>query len=397
MRSTPVRRLRLMGICFLGALALATVTNRVADPYGIWRAQAIDDAYRRLHDDRLSRPYRLLRERPVTVLLGNSRVAWGMPVAGAASDGVFNAALPGARLDDIEALADAATQQPQVKRLVWAIDLALVESSLKASPPEEVEALRDRLQGSRSLMITEALLSEAALADSWRVMQRLADSFLGRADLALPRTVAWSPERLRADLTSLVHGGAPTRDESALGRELVEWGSWYRRYRFDEGSWMRALTLAATARSRGVEVVIVLLPMREYELEAIRQTGRWELYQQWKRRLLEVGPYWDFSGYGAVARMDELYPDLVHIHPAMGHVILRRLLDEDCRACGETAQRILATGVWVDEPSIDAHLRRQDAMRVAREQEPSRYAEVVARYLDDDPSRRTSEAQFAGP
>ena len=378
MRSSPARRLLLMSVSVLGLLAAVAGTNRVGDPYGIWRTQLIDDVYRRCHDDRLSRAYRLLRERPRAILLGNSRVAWGMPIQGSASDGVFNAAFPSLRLDELEAVAGAAIRQPRVTRLVWAIDFTLFDSEAVAAPPERIDALRARLQGNGLQLVTEALLSLDALDESRRVIFRALGAPLGLTDPATPRAIAWSPAVLRAALARASGAGMSGFDRQTIRSEIVKGFALYQRYRFADRSLERVRDAVRAARAGGIDVSLVALPQSEYELEIIRQAGLWDLYLRWERRLLEIGPYWDFSGYTDPARMDDLFMDPVHFRPPMGHVILRHLLGEDCSECGDTAQVILATGVWVDDTSIDRHLAEQDARRMARTRESSAYAEAVA-------------------
>src|SRR4029453_1997886 len=98
------------------------------------------------------------------------------------------------------------------------------------------------------------------------------------------------------------------------------------------------------------------------ELELIRRRGVWDAFEQWKRDLLaDAGPYWDFSGFNAVAQDESLFADLMHLQPAAGHVILRQLLGRGCERCGPGAERIRAAGVWVDAASIETHLAESRA------------------------------------
>ncbi len=379
-----MRRLLLMATWLLGILAAASAVNRVGDPYGAWQAQLIDGIYRKRQDDRISRPYRLLRERPMTVLLGNSRMAWGIPIDGPATDGVFNAALPGCRFDELDAITSTAIQQPQVKRLIWALDFLTFDELLATSPHDVVEAVRARLRGDPWQLITEALLSLNALEESVRIIGRVVRTAPVPADSALPRSSAWSPDRIREEFAHPSAAGLPAWRAELARQQAAAPVGWYGGYRFDETSLQRVRDLVGAARSRGIDVVIVVLPATECELEIIRQTGRWDLYLSWERRLAEIGAYWDFSGYNELAREDSLFNDLLHLKPAPGHAILRRLLGEDCGACGDTAQRLVDAGVWVDEASIDEHIAAQDALRNAWTREPSPYAKIVAEAIDQD-------------
>ena len=54
-------------------------------------------------------------------------------------------------------------------------------------------------------------------------------------------------------------------------------------------------------------------PFSEYELELIRQGGQWETFQNFKRQLASVAPFWDFSGYNEIARTILFTPTYVAI------------------------------------------------------------------------------------
>jgi hypothetical protein len=75
-----------------------------------------------------------------------------------------------------------------------------------------------------------------------------------------------------------------------------------------------------------VELIAFVAPATEYELEMIRQNGRWTEFQRWKRFLADNLPYTDFSGYNGIARSDRMFIDAWHMEPTVGAVIMRRLL-----------------------------------------------------------------------
>ena len=151
----------------------------------------------------------------------------------------------------------------------------------------------------------------------------------------------------------------------------------YQRYRLSA----RQLTLFRDAVARikhgGVDVALFVPPLREYELELTRQTGHWDTFQQWKRQLLAAAPYWDFSVYDALACADRFSSDAVHFSPAVGNTILRLVLGEGCARRGEEAQRIVQAAAWVDARTVDRHLAAQDAERIARTREATRYSRAV--------------------
>jgi hypothetical protein len=121
--------------------------------------------------------------------------------------------------------------------------------------------------------------------------------------------------------------------------------------------------------------------MSDCELEAIDQLGAWDEFQNWKRRLLEVNPYWDFSGYGKLDVTPDLFIDVPHFKPVVGQIILRRVLGMGCAGCGERAQTIWGAGVWVDPTTVGAYLARQEAARAATRSVNTGCAKIVERML----------------
>src|SRR5262249_17242882 len=109
--------------------------------------------------------------------------------------------------------------------------------------------------------------------------------------------------------------------------------------------------------------------------------GEWDSFQQWKRALLSVGPYRDYSGYGKLDLFPELFTDVPHFKPVVGQVILRRALGLDCTGCGEKAQIIWNAGTWVDATTVDAYLAQQEAARAAIRPRNTRCTKVVQQML----------------
>jgi hypothetical protein len=136
----------------------------------------------------------------------------------------------------------------------------------------------------------------------------------------------------------------------------------------------------AGLRASGVEVAAFVPPLSRCELEVIDRTGSWDAFQGWKR-LLDAGPYWDFSGFGKLDTMDALFLDVAHFWPAVGHVMLRQFLGEGCGQCGAMADAVPRAGVWVEARSIDAHLARQETARRAARSAGDRCTRVVEEML----------------
>jgi hypothetical protein len=356
------RRLRLMITALAAFLAAVATINFGVNPYGAWPVAIIDRVFLNITPpaERIATPYRVRHERPETLLAGTSRVLEGMKIEQGAYDGALNAALAGATIDETAGVLRLAMENPDLRRVVWAVDFPTFSVQYAGFRDDQT---RQRLAGSSLILLRETLLSLEALTASSRLLLR---ALGGQARLPWSRRVPvpWPEETIRSALRQLPRNDLRGR-ERELDAHLRSWLDVYRAYQWSDRQMHLYAELVAQLRSRGVDVIAFLPPLSAYELETIRQSGQWEVFRRWKRELARVGPYWDFSGYNAIAARDELFTGHVicHFHPAVGHTVLRSLLGRGCEGCGELAQAILGAGVFVDATTVETHLRQQDSAR----------------------------------
>jgi hypothetical protein len=369
------RRLRLMLLTLVGLLVIVALTNWLIDPYGVWRISLIDRVYLRAEpSERIMIPYRVRIEQPATVLVGSSRVLWGVPTEQGYRDGMLNASLSGASLDELAAVIRVALRNPRLKRLVWGVDFLAFDAAWIGHDA----LLRRRLEPNVGLLITDTLLSAAALTASRQLLVR---AVAGRERSARTQSVRlpWPQDVITRAFDDPSQASLSKEDDSNVKQQLAGFVGNYRAYRLSTDDLVLFRDTVARATAAGIDVILFIGPMSAYELEAIRQGGHWDGFQHWKRQLLATRPYWDFSGY--TAYNDRLFRDALHYKAAVGHLILRHLLGADTSSCGRTARQIIDSGVWVDATTIDQHLARQDAARIAYTQRGSRSQELVAQVL----------------
>jgi hypothetical protein len=391
-----MRRLGLMLLCLGAVLAAVAVINWVVNPYGAWRSTAIDPVYRfgettrNEADERVRTAYRIRAEQPVSLLVGSSRVVVGMYIDRGARDGFFNASMSGASLAEIAAILRLATANPRLERVIGGVDFYAFDARFVGFRHPEARA---RLEGDEQQMmamrIKETLLSLRALNDSWKVIRR---ARRGHRPGPFAAPVPWPEETIRAGLAEPGRPGLAQADDASLKAQLVNWVANYSQYRPAESLGDLFRRAVGGVRAAGVEVVLFVPPLSRCELEVIDRTGSWGAFRAWKRRLLDAGPYWDFSGFGKLDTMDSLFLDVTHFWPAVGHVMLRQFLGQDCGRCGAVADMVRGAGVWVDAASIDAYFAQQDTARQVARSSSHRCARVVEEMLRE----RESAARTRG-
>ncbi|HXZ86950.1 MAG TPA: hypothetical protein VEF07_00170 [Candidatus Binataceae bacterium] len=223
--------------------------------------------------------------------------------------------------------------------------------------------------------IEDTLLSFDALHDSYEELVR---ALHGRSRLPPARTaqVPWPMALICRDLDAPVN-----RDLALTAPPLIVTQLSYNRYAnfdFSEAFYRLFLDSIARAGVRGVEVIIVLPPMSQYELESLRLSGEWPAFMNFKRRLAAIQPFWDFSGYNPVARSDQLFSDVIHTRAGVGQLILRVALGKDTSPCGERARAVIESGVRVDRSNIEDVIASQQRMEQLAARDGSRYSRAAA-------------------
>jgi hypothetical protein len=287
--------------------------------------------------------------------------------------GVMNAALTAATIDQLSRIVSVALESPQLRRIVWGVDFF----SLNTGWDKRDSNFDARMSGSVRAKVEDTLLSSSVLGDGYDYARRAM-----RGERRLPATMTaglpWPMALICEQFGATKNHGlqvTPTAEiEDQLAHDLPD----YAAYRQSPEFMRRLRETVEAARARGVQVVMFVPPMSEYELELIRQSGQWEKFQEFKRELAQVGPYWDFSGYNAMARTDEFFMHVMHFKIAVGQLMLRMILEAGAQPCNEAAQIVMGSAVRVDIGNIATEVARQDMLREDAARTESRYSRLAA-------------------
>jgi hypothetical protein len=325
------RRLRLMLIGFLVAIATVFAFNYLVNPWGAWRFHLVSARYRRVtnRDERTVTPYLLHTSSPETLLLGSSRVVYGMKIEQGVKDGFQNAALSGSRMPEIAKEVDLALRNPHLKRVIWGVEFYTFDAYADSCAPDTCA----RLDGDLRLELTDNLLSSDTFVASYRMVLR---AMMGKISRAATMPIPWPGPFICG---MFAHPEPPTLAGMDAARRFREVGNLPEYRRFDYSARMRQSFVDILGRLRGahVEVIAFVPPVTQFELEMIRQTGRWPDFQAWKGFVAQHIPYTDFSGYNGIARSDRMFIDAWHMEPAVGATIMRQLLDDAPPDCPDAA------------------------------------------------------------
>ncbi len=358
------RRLCLMLAAFAALLAGAALLGLLVNPFGEWPTGLVDRRYRSgatsscMVDqrERVTMPYRVRSDQPRVLLLGSSRVQCGMAIPFDAGDGFLNAGLRGATVPEHVDLLGVAVDNPNLQRVLIGLDFfafsAAYPDYLDHDMPARIHhpfasAIPDLLGELR-----RGLLTVDSVVESVRTLGRLAR---GMPKLASRHESPWQEQEIQSAMA--VSEGLQRFDEARIRAGLASIAGMYLGYRASTEHVNGLRTAVETLRARGVEVTPVVLAMSACELAMLRRLGLWSAFEAWKRTLPAiVGGYWDFSVSPTAMHQAQVFTDTVHLRPAAGQAILRRVMGLDCAGCGEAASGLAIDGVWVDADTIDAHL-----------------------------------------
>jgi len=271
-------RLALAGV--LLSLGLAAAFNYLVNPYGAWRIELLNPLYRNILEERVAIPYMIRIAQPQTMLIGDSRVRWGMGIEQGERYGVMNAAMLGATLNEMAQVIKVALgkpnapNNPRLKRIVWELDFFGFDERLD----EERDAqTRSRLNSPWSGIFQDTLLNLGALDASQGVCGRL----LGGLDELPPESVAaipWGQELIRHEFANSPKG-LILEDKASTKREVETFMPPYEHFRLSQSRIGLFSESIATARRAGVEAICGPTSTRSKQVTRIssRASPRWLL------------------------------------------------------------------------------------------------------------------------
>ncbi len=384
------RRLVLMLAMAAVLIVCGALANYLLNPYGVWSTTLVDPVFRKPKDEHVALPYAIRRADLSTLLVGTSRVVFGMRIDSLAANGFVNAGIRAASLRESCAIVTSALANPHLKRIVWELDFFQFNRRWDPANPE----FDRRMSGGLGPLVGDALLSRAALDNGIADLKRM---LRGRARLPdTARTeVPWPPEVICHEYAAQLGRGLVRTPAPAIVRQISVNMPNYQNYRFSESFWELFRTTVGSAERRGVEVILFVPPMSEYELEVIRRAGNWDEFDRWKRRLVTVGPVSDFSGYNRLARADDYYNDVMHHKTPIGESLLRILLRMPAPACYGIGEDLRAGAIHLNGRDIDQSIVAQDRMMREASMEDSRYGQLAELALKDQRARIHARQQAA--
>jgi len=354
----PKQRIFLMLTLSALVMGAGALFNYLVNPYGAWGTAVVDPVFRKVENERLAVPYMLPQGQFDTILVGTSRVEEGMHIDQIERGGMMNAAIRAGTIHQLTEIIEAALRNPKLKRIIWGADFVVFDDRW-----DHIDAdFEARMNGSVPQRIEDTLLNTTAINDGFQELQR---AYGGVKKLKPTRTaeVPWPMPLLCDEFIATGRGGIPGTGKAELTLQIAQQYGHFAGYRFSNRLFDRFRQTVEDARRRGVEVILFIPPMSGYEVEMVRQAGLWDVFMEWKRKLVTVGPFYDFSGYNDLAHTDNCFIDVMHFKAATGQAALRLVLGANYDPCNLLADVVSHSVEHVDASNIDKVLAEQTVKR----------------------------------
>ncbi|WP_317932091.1 hypothetical protein [Halioxenophilus sp. WMMB6] len=307
-------------------LASIGILNIAVDPYYLFASPNIRgiNKYKPAFFFQLgmTKPYQFVRSNASAVIIGSSRAGSGFnPSYGVLSNqGVYNLAVPGARIRQIDQSLRSAVASGGVKRAIICLDLFGFNSHGDL-PPIFADALQNRFTQNQHPLLDGKFLHQAVMdySGSLFAYKAIYDSVdtLHRQPLFEQNKNSYF--QLHDDGHWSIHFAEDRNVLQAFRNAENSYlnGNWFPQsdhtFSFETYSGLNPFDVFAKmldfAYSNNVEVTLVLMPVHARMLETMDQAGLWPYLEEWKKRLVMINtrqaqlattePYalWDFLAY----------------------------------------------------------------------------------------------------
>lgn len=360
-RKSPGKKYRRFNLAFLAAAFIPTLSvglfNVVIDPYDVFNTPNFFGVNHSKPDkdnnDRLFKALDIVRIKPVTLVIGSSRTKQGIDPNHPAlknQQPAYNLALNGPNFyEQLRYLEHAIANQKDLKEVILGVDFFMFNETLKNQPS----------------------FSEQRLEKQYLTLQDIINSTFSWDVLAA------SQENIVASMNETDkkdgygdNGFMPNRK---VKPEEMQWRFdsgiqlYYRlhsSYEFSEQYLADFKKFVELCKQRGINLKVFISPAHATDLEAIRVTGRWETFEQWKREIVKIVPIWDFSGYNSItseainSKMKN-YVDNSHYTKPIGDLVLNRILSYRKESVPQDF------GILVTPKNIESHTAKIRADREA--------------------------------
>ncbi|WP_107667513.1 hypothetical protein [Cyanothece sp. BG0011] len=341
---------------FFGTLLLGitgiSLGNFLIDPYDIFRHNnPVDLKLRKpekIEQDRLYKTIDVINIKPEIILIGSSRVKQGLNPNHPALPkemNPYNLGIDGSNTYEIlRYLEHTYVNQPNLKTVIMGLDHYMFNDYYKLQD-SFVEKRLSKTHIIPTDLINTLFSQDAIIASKNTITENLTETENQKALTYGDNGFFPYPYHDPND------GNAPWRFRNTI----QQYFGFHPQYKLSEARLNDFKKIVEFCRQHNINLIVFISPAHATQWETLRVTDRWDTYEQWKRKMVEVTPVWDFSGYNSITTepiqpVMSNYVDNSHYTPKIGDFVLNRILSH------EVDQVPQDFGVLMTPENIDKHL-----------------------------------------
>jgi hypothetical protein len=355
-KANLVKKTSQFNYLLLGTIALSSLGisfgNYLIDPYDIFRYHKFVDVKlikpEKLSYDRLFKTIDIINIKPEIIILGSSRAKQGLDPnhKGFPDDTtIYNLGIDGSNTYEIlRYLQHSYVNQPNLKKVILGIDHYMFNDFYELQ-----DSFSEKRLGKTHITGTDllnALFSQDALISSKNtIIENLG--------------VSKDNKNLTYGDNGFFYHREPKDGKTSwrFTNTINQYFGFHKQYKLSENRFNDFKEIVEFCRKNHIELVVFISPSHATQWEALRVTDRWDSFETWKRKMVELTPVWDFSGYNSITTepiKDVMtnYVDNSHYTPNIGNFVLNRILSS------EPEQVPQDFGVLMTPENIDEHLAK---------------------------------------
>ncbi len=365
----------LLGVVLGQSITIASI-NWAADPYGVMNTPIwMGFNHIKVEKNKQVRMFKaidVIRFKPQTIFLGFSRTEFGLDPAhpAIADKSAYNLGLSGANMYEIRKYFEHALfVQPNLKRVILDIDLFMF-SNLDENKADFSESRLEKNHLTLADILTNLFSLNSSLASfktiySSKNQPQLNAGFFyknGLRDATFYKTQVYKTSDSQ-EIFNLFLKTRPFLEDKEISQKLNISSNFLKDLDF----------VIRTCQKKGIDIQVFISPIHATQGEALRLSGLVPVVEKWKREIVKITPFWDFSGYNKITgepitQEMSYYLDSSHYLPSVGNLVINNILNYNL----ETVPKDF--GVLINAENIEAHLVN---LRTERENWARNNADVV--------------------
>lgn len=133
-------------------------------------------------------------------------------------------------------------------------------------------------------------------------------------------------------------------------------GGIYQDYKFSKKYLQYFKKTIDYCKNNKINVIVYIPPMSSEHFDAIHAANYFDDFEKFKRELVKITNYTDFTGHNSITENKMNYWDSSHLKMELTPIIMEKLLKSDDK---DKEEVFLDFGISVNKSNIDHHLKRQ--------------------------------------